>query len=89
MVNATNNKIIVLVPRANAKDVTGVVDKNLFTGKNKLHAVLEDNGLWSLHYDSGMMNEQLRQRFTSLSMALRTVKEYFNKRNIDIKEVIE
>lgn len=89
MANATKDKILILAPRANAKDSIGLIDKRLFTGANKLHAVLESNGLWSFHYDFGIMNEPLKQKFTSFSIALKTAKLYFDKRNIDVKEVID
>lgn len=89
MANATKDKILILEPIGAAYNTSGMLDKRLFTGENKLHAVLEDNGLWSFHYDSGIMNEPLKQKFTSLSMALKAAKTYFDKRNVRVKEIIE
>lgn len=89
MANATKDKIIVLTQDGQARTPGGLLDKRLFTGKNRLHAVMEDNGLWSLHYDSGVMNEPLKQKFTSFHILLKTVKQYFERRNVRVKEVIE
>lgn len=85
----SNDRVIALAPREGAKNVLGLVDPRLFTGENKLHAVMEDNGLWALHYDKGIAAEPLRQKFTSFPKAMKTIKEYYNKRNIDVKEVID
>lgn len=68
---------------------TGLMDNRLFTGENKLRAYMEPNGLWSLKYDSGILPEPLKQQFTSFSTLLRITKDYFKKRNIAIKEVID
>lgn len=66
---------------------TGVVDRSLFTGGNKLYAVMDDEGtLWSLRYDSGNIPEPLRQRFTTFTKAFKAAEDYFSTRNIRIKE---
>lgn len=87
--NQSNDRILELVkiPGKDTRNTAGLVDNRLFTGENKLHAVMEPNGLWSLKYDSGNLPEFLRQQFTSFSILLRTLKEYFYKRNIEIKEI--
>lgn len=89
MANATKDKILTLAQRANVKATNGLIDRRLFSGGNRLHAILENNGLWSLRYDFGIVPEPLKQKFTSFSTALKTVKYYFDSRNIDVKEIIE
>lgn len=69
---------------------SGLIDKRLFTGDNKLHAI--KNGqttLWSLKYDQGGVPEYLRQQFTSFKLLVKVVGEYFAKRNIKIEEIID
>lgn len=89
MANATKDKVIALARRPNAKNTDGMLDNRLFNGGNNLNAILEDNGLWSLRYDHGLVPEPLKQKFTSFSMALRTAKYYFDSRNVDVKEIID
>jgi len=67
----------------------GLVDPRLFTGENKLHALLEDNSsLWHLKYDSGTLPAPLRQRFTGYSKLVTFVRDYFARRNVEVEEVI-
>lgn len=87
----TNTRILKL-ERKEGKNVlteTGLIDNRLFTGENNLRAIQEPNSLWSLKYDHGSVPEFLRQQFTSFSTLIKVVTEYFNKRNIIIKEVIK
>lgn len=68
----------------------GLVDKRLFTGENKLHAIKDgQTSLWSLKYDQGNVPEFLRQQFTSFKLLLKVVGDYFMKRNIKIEEIID
>lgn len=92
MVEDNNNGTdrILFLSKINGKGTigsTGLIDNRLFTGENKLHAMMNPSGLWELKYDSGSLPEFLRQQFTSFSILLREVKQYFYKRNIEIKEI--
>ena len=67
---------------------TGLVDKRLFSGDNKLHAVKDPQTcLWSLKYEEGSVPQVLRCQFTSFRMLFKYVEDYFKKRNITVKEV--
>lgn len=69
---------------------TGLVDRRLFTGENKLHAVKDPQfGLWSVKYQQGMVPEALKQQFTSFKVLVKVVTEYFFKRNIQIVEIYD
>lgn len=71
-----------------AKGSTGLVDTKLFTGGNRLHAIMNpETTLWYLQYDSGILPPALKQQFTGFKVLLKYVTEYFLKRNIQIKEV--
>lgn len=68
----------------------GLMDKRLWTGGNRVHAVMNQTDcLWKIKYDAGSPPQPLRQRFVSFDSLMRTVKDYFNKRNLDIVEVID
>lgn len=69
-------------------DSIGNSDKRLFTGENKLHAVMDtQTTLWKLKYEMGAVPEQLKGEFTSFKALRQHAEQYFNKRNIEIKEV--
>lgn len=90
--NQLSDRILVLSKRDTSKNTvtdSGLIDNRLFTGGNKLHAVMEPNGLWSLHYDAGIVPPAMRQQFTTFSQVMKFLKQYFYKRNIEIKEVID
>lgn len=66
----------------------GAADPRLFNGENKLHAVMDQQtSLWKFKYDMGIVPEPLKCSFTSFSKLLEHAKMYFNKRNIEIKEI--
>lgn len=66
----------------------GAADPRLFNGENKLHALMdEQTTLWSFKYDMGNVPPPLQCKFTSFSALRRHAEEYYNKRNIEIKEV--
>lgn len=90
--NQSNDRILVLSKRDISKNTTtdsGLIDNRLFTGGNKLHAVMQPNGLWALNYDAGIIPGALKQEFTSFTQVMKFLKQYFHKRNIEIKEVID
>lgn len=68
---------------------TGLVDKRLFSGDNKLHAIADlQTGLWSFRYErGGLPPALLDHKFTSFTSLFKYAKEYFIKRNIEITEV--
>lgn len=67
---------------------TGMIDKKIFTGENKLIAHKEeDTGLWVLKYENGIVPGSFKQRFTSFNMAYKFAKTYFYKRGYDIVEI--
>lgn len=69
---------------------TGMVDPRLFTGENKLHAIKdEQTALWHFKYDMGVLPPQLKQEFTGFPKLKTFADNYFKKRNIQIKEVLE
>jgi hypothetical protein len=71
---------------------TGLVDKRLFTGDNKIHAVRDEMSfnLWYFKYDKGNLPGALEGiRFTKFDQAQKYLEQYFNTRNIRIKEVID
>lgn len=53
---------------------------------SKFHATT-DAGLWYLVCNSGDIPEPLKQRFTKYSMLLKAVREYYDKKEVDVKEV--
>ncbi len=79
------DRVIVLKPME-GKDVLsskGVIDNRIFSGENKLHAILDPkNTLWSFRLDHGGLPEPLKGRFTNFEKALAHAIEYFKKRNI-------
>lgn len=90
--NKTADRILVLKPQEgkNTLSVTGLIDNRLFNGGNQLHAVMDKSSChWFLRYDAGIIPSALQQRFTSFTKLLNYTKEYFNRRNVDIVEVID
>lgn len=67
---------------------TGLIDRRLFTGEVQLKATMDETGLWSMKYTEGNLPEPLRQKFTSFSTLRDFAEEYFKKRNVVIKEVV-
>jgi hypothetical protein len=87
--NQENDRVIIPVRReGNTMTDQGLVDNRIFNGGNRIHAVQDESGLWVLRYDSGSVPPALRQQFTSFSQLLKFLRSYFDKRNIDIKEII-
>lgn len=66
----------------------GKMDKRLFTGDNKLHAVYNtQTGLWYMRYERGSVPGALDVQFSELPKLLDYVRNYFARRNIEITEV--
>lgn len=88
----SNDRVFILGPIDGKKplNTAGMVDSRLFTGENRLHAILnEQNSMWSLKYDSGILPLPFRQYFTSFGKAERQVRDYYAKRNVEIKQIID
>ena len=83
------DRLILLEPmEGGAKNTKGMVDNRLFTGENKLHAKLDPtNCQWYLQYDSALIPESLRGRWTSFNKLKEHVEQYFHKRNVKIKAI--
>lgn len=88
--NHSNDRILELTikDKTKPKNSIGLVDNRLFTGGNRLHAI-QEVGLWRLKYDQGKLPRALDQRFTGFSQLLKVVKDYFELRNIEIKEIVD
>ena len=88
---ALTDRVICLEP-VEGKTVlssTGIVDKRLFNGENRLHAVKDPQfNFWYMKYDSGRLPEPLQQKFTSFTALLKFAEDYMARRNVRIKEVI-
>jgi len=70
---------------------TGLIDRRLFTGENKLHAVQNnETTLWTFKYEKGQLPPILQNSsFTSFKSLLKFATDYFIRRNIEIKEIID
>lgn len=69
---------------------TGLTDPRLFTGENKLHAIKDPQTcLWYLKYEKGVLPPQLKGQYTGFNQLRRFCEDYFIKRNMRIKEVID
>jgi hypothetical protein len=88
----TDDRILILRPKAGELPLTSglAVDRRLLTGENRIHAILDKNFMfWSLRYDAGNLPPPLRQSFTSFGKCLDFVKNYFDRRNIEVVEVLD
>lgn len=72
------------------KSSMGLVDPQLFIGKNRLHCIKDPQTChWYFKYDQGILPQPLKDRFTSFKAAMRHAELYFRNRNLRIKEVID
>jgi hypothetical protein len=86
-----DDRILVLKPiEGGATNSSGMVDKRLFTGDNKLH-IFQDPAslLWRARFEAGVVPPGLSQGFTSYIRAYEAVEKYYLKRNVKIVEVID
>lgn len=78
------------MPGQSTKDQSGMTDNRLFKGENKLYCTMDPQvSLWSFSYDKGQIPLPLQSRWTTFASALKTAKDYFNKRNIEITEIVD
>lgn len=71
---------------------TGLIDKRLFSGENKIYAVRDETSfnLWYFRYEKGNLPGALEGiKFTKFVEAQKYLEKYFSTRNIKIKEVID
>lgn len=89
--NRSNDRVLVLEPmEGGSLNSKGMADKRLFTGENKLHALLDPhNMLWSIRYDHGIPPQPFQQRFTSFPRLYNFVEDYYKRRNVKITKVID
>lgn len=84
------DRVLVLSVMEGKKPIstTGAADPRLFTGENKLHAIMDSaTCLWRFKYDMGTVPEILKCSFTSFTALKKFAEQYYNKRNIEITEV--
>lgn len=89
--NHTTDRVLVLKPMEgkDPKNSKGMVDNRLFTGDNKLHAVMDpEYGHWYLKFDMGTIPPQLQQRWTNFTKLYEFTKGYYLTRDIEIVDVI-
>lgn len=88
----SNDRVFVLRPMEgeSQRKASGTVDKRLFTGSNRLHAIRDgQTSLWSLKYDAGILPEPLKQSFTTFQKVRDFVANYFERRGVQVTEVLE
>lgn len=88
----SDDRILVLEPIDGkaAKSSTGLVDPRLFNGENKLHAYCDpETRMWNMKYERGGLPDPLKGTFTTFKTLIKFTEDYFNKRNIKIKEIID
>lgn len=67
---------------------SGMLDKRLFDGTNKLHGKMEpETCLWYLEYENGPLPEALKARFTNFRLLKEHAERYFQGRNVEIVKV--
>ena len=88
----SNDRIIKLKVKEGMKpaDSSGTIDHRLWKGENAIHVIRQETGLWTLRIEHGSLPPSLAStQYTSFSLAKRAISEYFNKRNLEIYEIIE
>lgn len=86
-----HDRVIMLKPlKGKQTNNHGMVDTRLFSGDNKLHAIMDhQTSLWYLKYEKGALPDPLKQHFTGFSKLMNYVTEYFKRRNIEVIEVLD
>ena len=87
-----SDRVFVLKVKDGTKPIssTGMVDPRLFTGENRLHAVMDPkNCLWHLKYEHGGLPNSFKQQFTNFPTLLRHVSKYLETRNIEIENILD
>ena len=90
--NIKNERTIVLKVKEGKTAVssTGLLDGRLFTNENNLKAVMDTSTcLWSFKYDSGIVPAPMKGKWTSFSKMMEWAKGYFDRRNVEIVNVLD
>lgn len=90
--NLASDRVLVLakIEGKHILSTSGKPDNRLFSGENKLHAIFDpERSMWYLKFDSGLLPEAFKQYFTTFAVLLKFVKQYYEKRNVLVKEVID
>lgn len=88
----SDDRLLVIRPIEGKKPLSskGLVDPRVYEGKPTLHAVKDPlYDLWRLKSDTGAVVEPLRQRWTTFKRLEKDVNDYFNKRGLEISEIID
>lgn len=79
-----------IAPKPGKKGKPGLVDPGLFTGEtNHLYIIMDEYGNWAFKFQNGILPEPLRAKFTRASKAITHAKQYFDKRDLEVTEVID
>lgn len=72
-----------------ALSTTGVPDKRIFTGEQKLHLKMDPQScLWYFQWEqNGIIPGGLKGRFTGFKAGIKHAEEYFKRRNVRITQV--
>lgn len=83
------DRILLLEKIDKSNKDTGLMDPSVFTGKNNLHAVMDEKCMWSFKYEHGHVPPQLRSKFTDFKTAKNFAENYLLTKNIKITGVID
>ena len=94
MINNSNNKTIILekIPgETYVRSDKGGKEWNSFLADVPLHAIQNDNSLWSMRYNPPAKLPPTLQglQFTTFTSLRNYAEAYFKNRNIRIKDIIE
>lgn len=72
------------------KSSGGLIDTRIFTGENKIIAERDPmTSFWTVRYEQGALPQAFRGSWTSFTRLMDYLKSYFEKRNIEVKEIID
>ncbi len=84
----STDRILVLERFDPKKKDVGLVDPQVFEGKNNLHLEMDTGTLmWSFRYERGTVPPSLRLKFTSFKLAKEHAEMYLKSKNIKIVEI--
>lgn len=86
----SDDRVIILKPKEgfDPLDSSGMVDKRLFTGDNGLHVIKDpETCFWSLRFEAGILPDPLKGSWNSFNKIVDHVRDYYNRRNIEIVEI--
>jgi hypothetical protein len=84
----TNDRVLVLEKIDPKNKDVGLVDPQVFEGKNNLHLVMDPSTcMWTFKYERGAVPPNLRATFTSFKRAKDHAEIYLATKNIKIVDV--